>query len=207
MNVRKIARNILEIVFPSTRDEARVSGLSSLPADPQYVHTRSGLKVFTLTSYKNRDVRAAIHTLKYHGNKKSIALCRELLTDALTEEVAEKELWDEANVIIVPIPLSKKRLRERGFNQVEKILEDMPGMRSDVLIRTVHREPQTALSGSERIENSAGVFEVAKLDAIQDKHVIVVDDVVTTGATLKDAARALEQTGAQEVLPIALARA
>ena len=186
----------------------RVEKMRALSSDSRSIETKSGLTVYTLSSYTDRNVRAAIHTLKYHKNPKSIELCERLLRDALVEEIIEAQFWNPASTVsVVPIPLSTKRLKERGFNQIELMLSSTPETRTDILERTKHTQPQTRLSLEERLTNTEDAFSVMQNVSIKNHYIILVDDVVTTGATLTDAVRALKKAGAKEVLPIALARA
>jgi len=112
------------------------------------------------------------------------------------------------------MPLHTERLRERGFNQIEMILERLPSefrngrvaSISPALLRTRSTKQQTRLSREERLRNVAGAFELTEPDALRDAHVIVIDDVTTTGATLTEAAKPLMKRGISVTL-LALARA
>ncbi len=108
---------------------------------------------------------------------------------------------------ILPIPLSAKRLRERGYNQSFLMLWGFIGRKidSEVLIRFKHTQPQSELSEKERWENVKGVFKVAK--EIKGKKILLFDDVMTTGATLISASKELRKAGAKEVEILVLCRA
>ena len=111
---------------------------------------------------------------------------------------------------LIPIPLARKRLRERGYNQSDVLARALarqwriPVLR-ELLVRTRETPTQTALTPETRLANVAGAFAVAKRPT--SAVLIVVDDVFTTGATLAEAARALEQAGAKTVYGITFARA
>lgn len=116
--------------------------------------------------------------------------------------------WD----LVVPIPLHKKRLRERGFNQA--LLLSRPVAKAlrlevDPFVMVKQREtpPQAVLKGEERRRNLKGAFEVRVPEKIRDKKILVVDDVCTTGATIEEAAGTLLKAGAKEVEAYVLARA
>lgn len=121
--------------------------------------------------------------------------------------------------VIVPVPLFHARERERGFNQ-SRLLADglrhrlgtLPGGRkvkvdTRLLVRTRATLPQTGLKVQSRKENVRGAFEVAKPDLVQGRQVVLVDDVMTTGATLSACAAVLKKRGAASVYALALARA
>ena len=112
-------------------------------------------------------------------------------------EMAAKELMDSGffNGItrIVPLPLSKKKQRKRGYNQSEHIARgfadilNVPVM-TDIIIAEKGHETQTNKGIHERWLNTQGIFSAQDKDCLKDKHVLIVDDVVTTGATLLSAA-------------------
>lgn len=114
-------------------------------------------------------------------------------------------------IVLMPVPLHASRMRERGFNQIEKVLQNLPeefrnGTLSRIdahsLVRTRATPQQTRLSRSERLRNVEDAFALAS--PIDDAHIILIDDVTTTGATLIEAARPLGHT---TVILLALAHA
>lgn len=111
--------------------------------------------------------------------------------------------------IIVPVPTDPKRERMRGFNQSALLAEQIGrtlGMRVEkALVRVESRRPQTGLSAGERRENLAGCM--AASEAASGKNILLVDDVVTMGATIQEAARALRGMGAKSIRVFAAARA
>jgi len=108
--------------------------------------------------------------------------------------------------LTIPLPLSSKRLRERGFNQSFLITWGFLGKKPSgkILKRIVHTKPQTELSQKERWKNVKNAFLASK--TVKDKSILVIDDVMTTGATLNEAAKALKKEGARKVYVITLAR-
>jgi len=130
---------------------------------------------------------------------------------------------DSANggvsVLIVPVPLFHLRERERGFNQarlladgLKSYLEELPGrtkvrVETKLLVRTRATRPQAGLKLQARRENVRGAFAVAKPEFVRDRQIILVDDVMTTGATLSACAHALKKSGAAKVYALAMARA
>lgn len=113
--------------------------------------------------------------------------------------------------VIVPVPLHHKRLLWRGFNQsleMSRILSKKIGkpLLSHTLIRTRNTAPQTRLGREERRDNIKNAF-TADQARIRKKHVLLVDDVYTTGSTLRECARTLKRAGAAEINVLVLARA
>jgi ComF family protein len=113
--------------------------------------------------------------------------------------------------IIIPVPLHKKRLRQRGFNQALLLArkffqQDQRKIEPLVLKRHVWTQPQTGLNRTARKRNVKNAFAVSQPDKIKDKKVLLVDDVYTTGATVNECARTLNRNGAKEVYVVTLAR-
>lgn len=129
---------------------------------------------------------------------------------ALAKEVAP--LADLAPPeLIIPVPLHAKRLKSRGFNQALVLARFLfPAQRKRIaphlLIRIRSTEPQTTLSGRERRQNLTGAFAVRHPDRIRGRHLLLVDDVFTTGTTLNECAKVLMGHGAARVEALTLAR-
>ena len=157
--------------------------------------------------------RVAVHALKY-GRLPRIA-------DDMA--VAMNRVAEVADVssVLVPIPLAPKRLRQRGYNQSEALARALGRqwkvpVLTDLLARTRETPTQTALTPETRLANVAGAFETRNAERgtgnssafpLRSSALILVDDVFTTGATLAEAARALEQAGATRIVGITFARA
>jgi ComF family protein len=146
--------------------------------------------------------RPAVHGLKY-GRLPRIA-------DDLAAAMLSLRPPTDGPSVLIPIPLAPKRLRERGYNQSEMLTRALARqwripVALDVLVRTRETPTQTALTPETRLANVAGAFSVTKGNS--GPILVLVDDVFTTGATLAEAARALEQAGATRVLGVTFARA
>jgi ComF family protein len=129
-------------------------------------------------------------------------------------------IWESLELqgaLLVPVPLHSLRQRERGFNQAELLAQGLvrslrpagrvPGVETRCLWRTRPTPPQTGLSPRARRGNVRGVFAVDRPERVRDRSVVLIDDVMTTGATLAACAAALKQAGARRVLALTLARA
>jgi ComF family protein len=149
----------------------------------------------------------AIHRFKY-GRKLSLA--RPLA--ALVRRTFF-QFWDKESIdLIVPVPLHVTRLRERGFNQAFLLITRWAtheGLCFDglTLWRRRQTDPQTGLTRKGRLRNMQGAFAVRKPKAVRDKRILLIDDVVTTGATVNACAEALMEVGAASVDVLTLARA
>ena len=149
-------------------------------------------------------VQNALHRLKY---RRDIGL-GEMLASQMLEFVRGLG-WPLE--IIVPIPLGRKRLKERGYNQVAMValpLSMQLGLKyyPDALVRAKETRSQVGLSAVERQENVRYAFQ-ANTNKVKGRTVLLVDDVATTGATLSSAADALYISGARDVYAVTIARA
>lgn len=151
--------------------------------------------------------RALLYRLKY-GRALGGAT---LLTDAIWEGLLREGIRIAADVLMVPVPLSRRRQRCRGFNQSEviaRILARSIGVTvaAGILKKTRDTPPQMSLPRSARLQNVAGAFAVSDGVSLLGRTVVIVDDVRTTGATLEAAAAALRAAGAVEVWALAVAQ-
>jgi len=108
----------------------------------------------------------------------------------------------------VPIPLSKARQRERGFNQATLLAQEIFAgeleINENILSKVKSTIPQERMSTAERFKNQAGAYEV--ISEVKGKRILLVDDVITSGATTTEVARVLKEAGAKKVEVLAIAR-
>jgi ComF family protein len=152
-------------------------------------------------------VRELVHHFKY-GGKVQLRRPLGLLT---ARELAPFASFF-APQLLLPVPLHVRRLRQRGFNQavlLGEVLARQWGVPLDryQLLRTRWTEPQVNLSAAERVANVRGAFAVAAKHGLAGKRVLLVDDVYTTGSTVRECARLLAQAGAAAVGVVTVARA
>ena len=113
--------------------------------------------------------------------------------------------------ILIPVPLEKRRLKWRGFNQAEEIAKELSKflnleVLNNVLIKIKETLPQVELSDKERKENIKGAFEVKGRELIKNRKILLVDDIYTTGSTMAECSRVLKNAGAKKVIGIVIAR-
>lgn len=134
---------------------------------------------------KKSVIQRMLHELKYRQNKE----CGRYLGTLLANEM-ELSGWIKDIDVIIPVPLSKKRKIERGYNQSVLIAEPVAerfalSVNDDAVIRTVNTETQTHKNREERWNSMQHIFKIEDISAIKNKHVLVLDDVLTTGATME----------------------
>jgi len=150
-------------------------------------------------------VRKAIHALKY---RRDLGLAHVLA--AQLSALVEREAWKID--VVIPIPLGKRRHKERGYNQAALLAFSLAlgvgvAYAPHALKRARETRSQVGLSAEERRRNVADAFAVVDGERIAGKTVLLVDDVMTTGATLSAAASALLAAGARDVYAVTVARA
>jgi ComF family protein len=156
-------------------------------------------------------LKTLIHKLKYRGQLRVAGPLGEILGSAF------HRYWCHRTVdLIIPVPLHRKRLRERGFNQVQAMLRRWPRfdpvlsplpIADGILVRVRHTPAQAGLERQERQRNMHGAFRVDRPELVRGCAVLIVDDVMTTGATVTACTDALLRGGARRVDVLTLARA
>ena len=164
--------------------------------------------------YQGR-MKAAIHALKYERLHPSARGMGRMLAKAIAQLASEAP----AEMLVVPVPLHRSRIADRGFNQARALAEyALQSLRKShpqwrltltpsVLMRHRATESQAGLTFRERRLNVRGAFKVSDPAAVDSKHILLVDDILTTGATARSAAQALLRAGAASVWVATLARA
>ncbi len=155
-------------------------------------------------------VAQLIKGLKYGKDLTCLRAILELATPILPSLLKElpPKACDLSETCVIPVPLHKRRLKSRGFNQSLLIAKGLfPTMKICTLTvqKTVDTRPQSSLTGKERAKNIKGAFDIKK-SPLPSSYFILVDDVVTTGSTLREIAKLLKKNGAKGVCALTIAR-
>ncbi|HEY0948285.1 MAG TPA: hypothetical protein VGE53_02255 [Candidatus Paceibacterota bacterium] len=205
----KLLRAILDLLFPPRDAEALVNGATqeSLGALVR-VRTHDDGTV-SLLPYRAPQVKACITETKFRDSENAQTLLASVLREYVAALEEDLESFEAQTIVVVPVPLSEARRKERGYNQTERIAtKALSGLadttlNTKILVRTRDTLPQTSLGGRERRENLKDAFEASIPDATHTY--IVFDDVRTTGTTLSEAVQALKNAGALKVYGLSLA--
>jgi ComF family protein len=166
---------------------------------PAFAYARAALRYEDVA-------REALHAFKFGGHRALAAPLGDLLVEAV-----EGRLPAGIPDLLVPVPLHPRRERERGFNQ-SRLLARRVGrawgcpVRDDVLVRAVATPSQTTLDGAARRANVRRAFRVRRPELVAGRHVLLVDDILTTGATVSECARCLGEAGPRSVGVLTVAR-
>ncbi len=169
-------------------------------------HTKTPLRLAAIGRYVDQRLRLLITSLKYRRQTATLNTLSILLDRYLTRLTFKFEGYT-----VIAIPLHRKRERRRGFNQSLRIAELVAArlklpLVKDGLIRTTFTVPQTQTKDrNERLHNLDDCFFVPNQQTIANTKILLVDDVCTTGTTLSQAAHALKQAGAKQIIGLVIA--
>jgi len=210
-----LIENLIDFLFPKPEDiydleHMTVGELTALLPSPR--ETEEAISVF---GYDDSRVREIIWEIKYRKNKTLAEKVAEILYDVLKQELSEHAVMDNfKNPLLIPLPMSAARRKERGFNQTEVLCEKLVELDTEklfvyaphILIKDRHTESQTKTSSKrERVRNIEYSMKVLNADEVKGKNIVLLDDVSTTGATMREAKRALREAGARKLLAFTIA--
>ncbi|OHA18223.1 MAG: hypothetical protein A2664_02015 [Candidatus Taylorbacteria bacterium RIFCSPHIGHO2_01_FULL_46_22b] len=168
----------------------------------------------SLFDYRDPLMKQLVWEIKFRGNLQLTKLAATLLYDHLIADLSDTHLFSNTDQpIIVPVPLSLGRNRERGFNQTERLADEMEkldGRKNFSVICAVKRVRETKVQTSiknraEREKNLRDAFEVIDSSLVTGKTLIILDDVTTTGSTVQEIRKVLLAAGAKKVTGLTLA--
>lgn len=141
------------------------------------------------------EVSRIVYSMKYHNHPET----GEFMGRMLAEEIREQGFFNDIDLII-PIPLTKKRQRIRGYNQSREIARGVSDIMkipvvTNAVVRKSFKSSQTQMDRWQRLENVKDVFRLKNGSALKGKHILIIDDVVTTGATIISCSREIMKCG------------
>ena len=167
------------------------------------IQIQKDINLFHITSYQNKAIKDLFHKLKFKKLESAIKPINQITNKYLENKNIKAD-------IIIPIPLSKNRLRERGFNQSELIAQNISKILNTPiqknLIKIKHTTPQSRLNISDRHENIKNVFQIKTPENIQNKNIILVDDIYTSGSTINEAIKEIKKNKTETISIITIAK-
>jgi competence protein ComFC len=218
MSFQKFLNSIINLLLPQRCLSCRKFGeiicddcLYKLPNES------SVYGITTLFPYSDPTIQRAIWLLKYKGVKEVVKPLAKALHERLIEDLSslmELSLENESKIVLIPVPLSKEREHERGFNQSAVLAKELVNIDdgqsfelwTDILKKTRHTQSQVTIKNkSERLKNLQGAFSLENKEVIKDRIVVLLDDVTTTGTTLNECAKVLRRAKPRHIIKVALA--
>ncbi|MEK9181525.1 MAG: phosphoribosyltransferase family protein [Patescibacteria group bacterium] len=216
---------VLNILFPIKCLSCGISGADlclTCLADCPPAERESAKWIFPIFDYRHPPIKKALWFFKYKGKKGLANIFAEILYERILEEMADLSVLENfRHPLLIPIPLSPSRYRERGYNQAEllgRALVKIDTLRSgldlklenNILIKPKDTIHQAHIENrSERLRNIIGSFALKNkeenLNKIKNRNIILIDDITTTGATLTEAKKILKQHGARKIIAFTLA--
>jgi predicted amidophosphoribosyltransferase len=221
--MKQILTTIFDLIFPRRDDDAAIADI--LPARfyekiPRYVGMAYP-DIYGIFHYKHPTAMAMIKELKSYHSERAAKIGAYALLNFLTDNEFNE-------VIIIPMPISEKRRRRRGYNQCEFLVDFLEQeirrrrsdqtarpddqhrsfkitIRTDILTRPVETKKLALENRATRIKSVSGIFAATCTLADINQRIIVIDDVVTTGSTMAEALQTLRKSGAKNVIGIGLA--
>ena len=217
----KMKRFLLNLFFPKFCFGCQKQGIylcqdcqALIDFSPNMLFKSGSLsRIYWSADYENFIVKKLIQNFKYKPFAKDLAYTLNYLIIIYLQSLEKPPefLNQKQEFILIPIPLSKKRLKWRGFNQAELIAKQLSEflkipLYSQSLIKTRDTALQFNLPQQARKKNVQNAFSCVKPEIVKNKIVLLIDDVYTTGATMEQSAKALKQAGAKYVWGIVVAR-
>ncbi|MFZ4648869.1 MAG: ComF family protein [Patescibacteria group bacterium] len=213
--MKNIFELILDFLFPLRCLGCQREGfwlcpscVETLPLDPSYERFERIL-VFSVCDYEKNIIKKIIKICKFSGVRDLATILGHLVIRGAVHFPEIKDLLENnSSLIIIPIPLSPRRERERGFNQSLIIAQEISDYFKIPLLdklKKSERKPQSGLSANKRAKNIEAAFFWAGGN-LSNYRIILIDDVVTTGSTLSEAAKILKQSGAKRITGLTVAR-
>jgi competence protein ComFC len=166
--------------------------------------------IHSLFRYRHKTVRDVIWLLKYRNGHAVAKDLAPYMYDEIIELLTEKMTGD-SKILLIPIPMTAKKKRARGFNQSEILAKEIWKQNkgfftyTEALKKTRETTPQAKITNkAKRLQNMRGVFSCKNKSLVAGRTVVLVDDITTTGATLKEARKALKQSGVKKIFAITI---
>ncbi len=214
--VKKVWKKLLDIIFPKHCVGCRTAGVFLCPKCAGQIPSCEPITakwIISLWSYKDPRVKKLLWKFKFENKFSAVEDIAIYASDHLSAELSDLFMFDNfKNITLVPVPLSEKSMRRRGYNQSALLAKEL-AVRLDpeyqtqnLLIKTRETETQHSIKNRRlRLQNLREAYSVRDISEVAGKNILLIDDITTTHATLIEARRALKDAGAKRVLAFTVA--
>lgn len=216
-HTKEIFEYILSILLPKDKSILEIENISeediikNIPR-ANIINNQNNIKA--IFKYKDKIIRKAIWEIKYSKNRVITKKFGKILYDFILEELSDEILFSNfQNPLLIPVPISKNNLKERGYNQCEEIIKEIKQndtqnifeISFDSLQKIKETPHQSKLNNkTKRLSNLKNCFS-ANSSKIKNRNIVLIDDVITTGATMSETKKELKKAGARKVIGVAIA--
>ncbi len=218
LSIKIVVNFLLELIFPSRCLGCNIKHkiLCDKCIDAlEQINKTEHENIFALYDYKNPLIKKVIWNLKYYKQPFLGKKLGYLLYESFIEEINELKMFSSGSPIyVIPVPISKERIRIRGYNQTEIIAKSfcLSGgknflkFNNKIIYKNKDTISQARLTNkNKRLKNLIGAFSIKNSKEIKNKTIIIIDDVTTTGGTMLEIMKILNKSGAKKIIGLAVA--
>jgi len=209
-NIKKV---LIDFLFPQkSPTELSVNEITEELRKPENLNDPD---IIVLSDYKQNLAKKLIWELKYKNNEHSAKILAEIMYAEIIGYLNDWIMFEDfKNPLLIPVPLSKEKLEKRGYNQTEILVthimefDEEKNLSSEfkAIAKIRDTSDQSSLkTKAARLKNLKGCFKVTNPEKIKNRNIIIVDDVITTGATIKEVKKILKKAGARKIKAICVA--
>lgn len=210
---------ILNLLFPEKCLGCKESGTLLCELCTQNMKTaerETARNILALFDYREGVIKRALHALKYYKKKGLAEILGSVLYENMLEEISALKTFSIGKpIIVIPVPLSNSRYKERGYNQADLIAKgfmrnapkELFELKTNIIIKAKDTKAQARIKDrKERLRNISGAFAINRdMNEISGRTIIVIDDITTTGGTITEIIKLLKENGAKKVIGLAVA--
>lgn len=212
MFIKSFFFHITSLLFPETCVVCKKEGISLCDSCLQTLPPAPFLKdlwMHSLFSYQDKNVRNIIHALKFKHTQSVVHSIAPLMYDVLEDIEGQNLYLNNEKLILLPVPRMRTHMHARGFDAVlhlsKALLKYNSGYKTDTAsVARINTKAQVGLSRSERLTNMKNAFKVINSASLYHQRICIIDDVITTGSTLRELRKVCLEAGAKEVFAITI---
>lgn len=216
--MEKLKNILLDLLFPTHCANCKAKGPELCPDcahNMPYPDQENMENIFASFQYQDPTIKKLLHALKYYNKKHVGNLLGRYIYERLSEEISELYTFSSGSpILLIPVPLSTQRFKERKYNQAKLIAQGV--IKSDtnkifqladnIVQKIKDTSPQARIKNRQtRLQNVVGCFTIQNPEVVKGKTVIIIDDVTTTGGTIYEIMKILKNSGAKKVVGFAVA--
>jgi ComF family protein len=216
--IEKTKESLLNIIFPKREDEKFVQDFDFENIESLAKNQNHNNLAFSIFSYKDQKVKAMIWEMKYHRNPKVLDFFAKVLSDYIYEELIDKTIFsNQKTFLLTSPPITKLKMQQKGFCHTDLLCREIIknfektntelkiSYKPDAMKKIKETQNQSKTKDkSERMKNLKGAFWADK-KIFDNASVILIDDVLTTGATIEEMSKTIKNAGAKEITAFTIA--